>query len=120
MYIELFSKYPKTPGWLETGTPNAILYFTPKSVYWITHKSLVCFCHDKLFPTLNSQWISDLYISHETHAKKEISIDHKKFSIQLIQAHNYEGVGWETIGVAVPFEILKMFDVKFRRFALSQ
>lgn len=33
LYVEIYSKYPTTLGWLHTGSPNAILYFTPKTVY---------------------------------------------------------------------------------------
>ena len=61
LYIEIYSKYPDTLGWMHTGSPNAILYFTPRSVYWITHSSLKNFCINELFNAIPTQWLAELY-----------------------------------------------------------
>ncbi len=53
LYFEVYSKYPKTQGWLHAGSPNAILYFTPSAVYWIKHKSLWDFCLPIFFPLIS-------------------------------------------------------------------
>lgn len=116
MYIEVYSKFPKVKGWLNTGSPNAILYFTPKNVYWITHLSLKEFCIQKLFPQIITQWFEELYNSGKTIIGKRISIDQNTYSINIIQAHNKDGNEWKTMGVSVPFDLLKNAGVKFKRF----
>lgn len=119
-YVEVFSKYPSTPGWLETGSPNAILYFTPVSVYWITHKSLAFFCLNILFPSVAATWYSELFESHQTIISKHIQLKGKLVKINLIQAHNFlvDGTKWETIGISLPFSILKENEVKIKSWTL--
>ncbi len=114
LYVEVFSKYPSTPGWLETGSPNAVLYFTPSSVYWITHKSLASFCLNVLFPSIPHTWYSELFESHQTITSKYIKIKGELVKINLIQAHNFlpDGTKWETIGISIPFSILQKNGVK--------
>jgi len=119
LYIEVFSKYPHTPGWLHTGSPNAILYFTPQCVYWITHKSLAEFCLKTLFPQIPANWYEELYLSHQTIISKRILINKKFSAINLIQAHNKDGKSWETIGVAATFSFFEENGVKIKRFQLS-
>ena len=119
LYIEIFSKYPHVNGWIQTGSPHAILYFTPLNIYWITHKSLKKFCIDKLFPEIKSGWFLDIYNSGKTFERKRITIDNNGFNINIIQAHNSDGNNWETLGVSIPFEILENFGVKLKRFETS-
>lgn len=117
LYVEIFSKYPKTQGWLHTGTPNAILYFTPNSVYWITHKSLASFCINKLFPLIAEEFFQELYQSHQSIISKRILFDNKSIKINLIQAHNSlpDGSNWETIGISAPFSFFEENGVLIRK-----
>lgn len=117
LYVEIFSKYPKTQGWLHTGTPNAILYFTPNSVYWITHKSLAAFCIHKLFPLIAEDFFQELYQSHQSIISKRILFDNKSIKINLIQAHNSlpDGSNWETIGISAPFSFFEENGVLIRK-----
>ncbi len=117
LYVEVFSKYPDAPGWLKTGTPNAILYFTPESVYWITHKSLAAFCFEKLFPNIPQTWFDELFLSGQTICSKHITLNDKLFKINLIQAHNClaDGTKWETIGISAPFSLFENNGVKIRK-----
>lgn len=117
LYVEVYSKYPKTLGWLHTGTPNAILYFTPNTVYWITHKSLASFCLLKLFPLIASEFFLELYQSHQPIISKRIVLNNKSIKINLIQAHNSlpDGKHWETIGISAPFSFFEENGVKIRK-----
>lgn len=119
-YIEIYSKYPDTPGWIYTGSPNAILYFTPLNIYWITHKTLTSFCMEKLMPNINKLWFNDLYKSHRTIMSKEIVIDQTPIHINLIQAHNKAGNSWETMGISLGFDILEKFGVKFLKYRVGE
>jgi len=115
LYVEVFSKYPKTQGWLHTGSPNAILYFTPESVYWITHKSLSAFCLKILFPLIPEKWYDELFQSHKTIISKRIFLNKKLIRINMIQAHNHDGAAWETIGISAPFSFFEENGVKIKR-----
>ena len=115
LYIEIYSKYPDTPGWVITGTPNAILYFFPSSVYWVTHKSLYEFCVNKLFPAIPKAYIDEIFEIHKSYLPKTIVLDSRTVSIKLVQAHNHDGVDWETIGVCVSFDVLAKNGVQFRK-----
>lgn len=119
LFVEVFSKYPETQGWLFTGSPNAILYFTPQNVYWITHTSLKKFCVEKLFPAINNDVYDYLYHSHKTIISKNVIIENISVPVNFIQAHNKDGEEWETIGIAVKFEVLEKFGVKYRKYPLK-
>lgn len=116
LYIEVYSKYPHTRGWMHTGKPDALVYFTPTAIYWITHKSLSEFCNNFLFPAIPESWYSDIYKSHKSIISKKISLNNTMTNINIIQAHNYEGKAWETIGISIKFEILQKSGVKFRKY----
>ncbi|OIP85289.1 MAG: hypothetical protein AUK44_00200 [Porphyromonadaceae bacterium CG2_30_38_12] len=119
LYIEVFSKYPQTVGWLQSGSADAIVYFTPKAVYWITHKTLKDFCLSKLFPAIAPNWYEEIFINQQTFLSKTIYIDKVKIPIKIIQAHNFEGVAWHTIGVSISFDVLQTFQVKLKKFELT-
>lgn len=115
LYIEVFSKYPHTKGWMHTGKSNAIIYFTPTSMYWITHNSLFE-CYEKiLLPIIPEVWYQDLHQSQQSICTKKIQINGIETNIQLIQAHNFEGKAWDTIGISIQFEILSKLGVKFKK-----
>lgn len=116
LYVEVFSKYPQTPGWLETGSPNAVLYFTPNCIYWITHKSLSAFCLETLFPLIPTKWFEELFQSHKSIISKQLKLNNKFVKINLIQAHNMDGAIWETIGISASFSVFEDNGVKIKRF----
>jgi len=115
LYIEVFSKYPHTKGWMHTGSPDAIVYFTPQSVYWITHKSVSAFCNELLFPALPASWFEDIYNSKKSIISKNVHLKDINCRINLIQAHNFDGKPWETIGISIGFDVLEHFGVKFKK-----
>ena len=121
LYIEIFSKYPKTEGWLHTGSPHAILYFTPTKVYWISHKSLSDFCFQRLFPLISLVWYEEIYQSGKSIMSKKLFFEGNWIKINLIQAHNqtHKGQHWETIGISVSFTVLKNNGVKIKEFAIE-
>ena len=85
LYVEVYSKYPKTLGWLHTGSPNAILYFTPKKVYWITHKSLANFCLNVLFPLIPQNWVQEFSLSNKTIITKKLTVNSELEKINLMK-----------------------------------
>lgn len=118
LYLEVYSKYPKTEGWMHSGSPNAILYFTPFTVYWITHKSLSEFCFRKFFPLIPTHWYHELYLSKKTIISKRIILEGESNKINLIQSHNQptNGQNWVTIGISAPFTLFEKNGVKIKKF----
>jgi hypothetical protein len=118
LYIEIFSKYPHSAGWIYAQIPNALLYFTPTSVYWITHKSLVDFCLEKLLPNVPDQWFDELFLSNKTIISKQLNLKNESISLNLIQAHNKatDGARWNTIGISAPFSFFEKNGVKIKKF----
>ncbi|MDD3490589.1 MAG: hypothetical protein PHR62_11975 [Paludibacter sp.] len=115
LYIEIYSKYPDTPGWVITGTPNAVLYFFPSSVYWVTHKSLYEFCVNVLFPAIPKAFIGEIFETKKSYLPKTIVLDKETVSVKLVQAHNHDVADWETIGVCVSFDVLAKYGVQFSK-----
>ena len=120
MYLEVYSKYPDTMGWIHTGKPEIIFYFTPLSVYRITHRSLQKFCLEMLFPSLPHPWFKHFYQSKKTIVYKNLTIGDKVFKINLISAYNFEITRWVTIGISLPFEVLIENDVQIKKYNLSE
>ena len=118
LYVEVYSKYPHVKGWLHTGSPDVIVYFTPISVYRIKHQSLQVFCLEKLFPAIPEKWFREIYCSGKAFVRKNLILDKKQLSINLIQAHNKpaDSSSWETIGIAIPFETLERNGVKIKKY----
>ncbi|MDR2840692.1 MAG: hypothetical protein LBV75_05450 [Paludibacter sp.] len=117
LYIEVFSKYPQTMGWMHSGNPDFIAYFTPKAIYLIAHTDLKAFCLNTLFPSIPQEFFSEIFISGKTIVKKKFEINNKQTEIAVIQAHNCSGnVKWETIGIAIHFDLLTTYDVKWRKY----
>lgn len=117
IYLEIYSKYPDVQGWMSTGSPDALVYFTPKNVCWISHPGLHAFYSRKLLPVLSSEIIHDVYLSRQTRRRIRVVLNGKSFFVTLIQAHNRlsDGTCWETIGVAVPLNLLEQSDVKMKK-----
>ena len=115
LYIEIYSKYPDTPGWVITGTPNAVLYFFPSSVYWVTHKSLYEFCVNVLFPAIPKAFIEEIFETKKSYLPKTILLDKQTVSVKLVQALNHDVADWETIGVCVSFDVLAKYGVQFSK-----
>ena len=83
LYVEIYSKYPQTAGWMHTGLPDAMVYFTPRTVYRIIHDELNFFCLEKLFPNIPELWLQEIYDSGKTRVSKKIVIDNFAFSVNI-------------------------------------
>jgi len=118
LYVEIYSKYPHVKGWMHTGSPDVVVYFTPHTVYRIIHRGLKKFCLETLFPQIPENWFFEIHNSRKSIVSKKLILDKKTISINLIQAHNKPTVGssWETIGISIPFEVLKENGVKIKEY----
>ena len=114
MYLEVYSKYPGTKGWLLTGSPDAIVYFTPGKVYWIGHHTLIKCYMEQIQPILKDEWFEEISVSDKNILSKKVGINHQPTNLRIILAHNQDGAAWKTIGIAVPFNLLTDNGVKIK------
>ncbi|HET7732797.1 MAG TPA: hypothetical protein VFK73_03080, partial [Paludibacter sp.] len=68
-----------------------------------------------LFPLIPEKWYAELFQSHKTIISKRILLNKKLIKINMIQAHNRDGVSWETIGISAPFIFFEENGVKIKR-----
>ena len=121
IYIEVYSKYPHTKGWLEQNYASALLYFTPKNAYWIGYARLHWFAHNLLFSALNNKEIDEFVNSKSDFCSSEIVIQQKHIPIKLIKAPNFcDGASWTTIGISIKTKHLEMFGINIKCFELQK
>ncbi len=118
LYIEFFSMYPDIPGWMDTGRPDAIVYFTPENAYWISHHSLKHFYDNSLALLIKKEWFEEIYKSGETIKSKQIKSGEQIYKISIIQAHNHNKISWKTMGISIPFQWIEDANVRYKRFNL--
>lgn len=119
IYIELYSKYPHTKGWLEQNHASALLYFTPSKVYWIGYQTLHWFAHNLLFVALNNKTIDTFAAGISDFSSCEILIQQKIIPVKLIKAPNFcDGSSWTTIGISIKPKHLLLFGINIKTFDL--
>lgn len=116
LYLEVYSKYPPILGWMDTGSPQVLVYFTPSKVHWIAHKELKDFYLLHLKPALDEKWFASLYNSNDSIVSHKLKLDSITTHIRIIQAHNFENKAWVTMGVGIDIDVLEKFGVKIRSF----
>jgi hypothetical protein len=109
LYLEVFSKYPHTRGWLETGSADMLVYFVPEAVYCCNAQILRKFCVNKLFPEIPDEWYKEIFCSDAAINSKNLNFFGQQTIIHLIKANNQtaDGNRWCTIGISVSFDFLK-------------
>ncbi len=121
LYLEIYSKYPKVSGWLNEGISDYIMYFTPEKVYCIDDLSLKKFYKENLISLLPSFWFENLKTSDRNIISKKIYVNNIPYIISIIKALNEtsEGDNWITMGITIPFNMLKINGVKFLKFSFQ-
>jgi len=121
LYVEVFSKYPHTRGWLETGSADMLVYFVPEAVYCCNAQILRKFCVNKLFPEIPDEWYKEIFCSDAAINSKNLNFFGQQTIIHLIKANNQtaDGNRWCTIGISVSFDFLKNNGLDIRKFMFS-
>ncbi len=115
LYLECYSKYPDTPGWMHHSKADFLACFFPERVIWLNKKKLIEFFHAKLWPAVPGAWFAK--INRELHGrsgqqKQPLDFFGKKRELTVIQAFNRSGKDqWHTIGLGIPFEMLEEFNI---------
>jgi hypothetical protein len=120
LYIEFYSKFPNTRGWLDKSQADYITYFFPARVFIIDEKSLAEFYKNHLSVAISEDIFNRLvekYPNRNVQKHTWIKIQNHSYKIQIIQAYNQtEDASWYTMGIAVPFKSLSDFEIYCKEF----
>lgn len=123
LYIEFYSKFPDTPGWLNKSHADYMAYFFPERVFFINEKELAKFYENDLLQAVSNDDFSNLIEqnSHKNAQKKFwLKVQNHHYRARIIQAYNEtKDAKWYTMGIAVPFRILSDFGISFKEFGLD-
>lgn len=122
LYLECYSKYPDTLGWMHKSEADFLACFFPERVIWLNKKKLVNFFQTQLWPAIPGAWFAK--INRELHGrsgqqKQPLEFFGKKRELTVIQAFNRSGKDqWHTIGLGIPFEMLEEFNIPGKVFII--
>jgi hypothetical protein len=115
LYLECYSKYPDTPGWMHQSKADFLACFFPERVIWLNKKKLVDFFQTKLWPAIPGALFAkinrELY-GRSGQQKQQLEFLGKLREVTVIQAFNRSGKDqWHTIGIGLPLEMLEEFNI---------
>lgn len=123
LYIEFYSKFPQSHGWLSKSQADYMAYFLPEKVFFIDEKKLSVFYENHLqYAVPQNEFAALIEQNVCTNAQKKtwIKIQNHNYSARIIQAYNETASAqWYTMGIAVPFRILSDFGIYFKEFTLT-
>ncbi len=118
LYLETHSKFPDIEGWTMHSKADFLAYFFPERVFWAGFRQIIRFYRESLLPQIQPQWfdlLNNNYPLKSGQEKHEITIAGCLYTISLIQAYNEsDGNSWYTMGIGIPFEMLKDNHIKFK------
>lgn len=122
LYLELYSMYPDTHGWMHKSEANYLAYFFPKRMFWINENELQQVFQKYIEPAINykelDSWLNK-NIKHSGRYKSSIVNESKSYEVQVITAFNRTtNKEWNTVGVSVPFDLLKRCGLTWKEYQL--
>ncbi len=118
LYLELYSKYPETPGWAIHSQAAFLAYFFPERVFWAGFPQIKRFLKESLLPRINPDEWKKLQETHpETSTRKRIKqkVSGITYPVTLIQAYNEtQNATWYTMGISIPFNMLHDNHIRYR------
>ena len=122
LYLELYSMYPDTKGWMHSSEANYLAYFFPKRMLWIKEQELQIIFKNHIEPSINyielDEWLSKNR-KRSGKFKTEIKVLDKTYSALIINAFNKTiNKEWNTTGVSVSFGLLKDCGLTWKEFLL--
>lgn len=115
LYLECYSKFPDTLGWMHHSNADFLACFFPERVLWINKKKLVEFFKATLWPALPLSYFEKIFgelPGKSGMQKQKIELNSKPYEIMVVQAFNQSGKHkWHTIGIGVPFVMLEDFNI---------
>ena len=122
LYVELYSMYPATKGWMHNSAADHLAYFFPTRLIWINKKELVIAFQQHILPKIIESKIDELIAQNPSKNGSllaEITIDSISYKIRYIKAYNKTATKvWDTLGVSLPFDLLAAIGLKLREYKL--
>jgi len=123
LYLEVFSKFPDVPGWTSESQAGFLAYFFPARVFWSGFPQIKRFFRESIVPQIPAAQFGELKNSHPGQNAKQdytIKIAGISYPVLLIQAYNEsDGNRWYTMGISIPFRMLKDNHIRFKIFKME-
>jgi hypothetical protein len=122
LLLEIYSKYPGTPGWINTGSADIMAYFFPERMFWIDDYALSSFCIDQVFQAIPRESITEIMaIEKSCRRPLTITINDTDYETWITKAFNRtrSGATWNTISITVPLNLLRNNGIEFSEYAYS-
>lgn len=119
LYLELYSMYPDTKGWMERNEADFLAYFFPDRVLWINKHELHELFHRDIHPLIEQEWLEGLV---KKFPKKNGRQNYQKngLEISLIKAYNRtRSKNWDTLGVTVSLDLVREAIPKMKEYQLN-
>lgn len=118
IYLETYSKYPNTEGWVLHSKADFFAYFFPTRVFWAPFQPIVNFYRDHIAKSIPKTAYENIYkngFKRSCINSIDININKQNYRIMIIQAYNYiSGSSWHTIGFSMPFTVLENNDLDYQ------
>ena len=119
MFVEMYSKYPYTLGWMHHCNANYFAYFVPNKVYWIDAQALKDFYLTSVRPNISENDIARVMSGKESRQKATVNLGNNSYSLFLVKVPTKDGRDkWEGLGVCLPFSLLKQFKIPIKEFQI--
>lgn len=118
LYLELYSMFPNTLGWMDVTGADYLAYFFPLRMLWINKSEL-----KKVFEKCIKQQIPtqkiEVWIMKNPKQCGRFSFYINNFKMQIVIAYNRTKTKeWYTVGVCVPFKYLKQQGLSWKQYHL--
>ena len=124
LLLEVYSKFPDTPGWMDKSDADFLAYFVPRKVYWINKRELEHFYHkilDIVNPDTMFAQMKSRYPRNSRRDGRIFVINGRQEKVGFMQAYNHpinSNDEWYTESISISFNCLKRAGVHIEEFAL--
>ena len=124
LLLEVFSKFPHTPGWMNNSAADYLAYFVPRKVYWINKKQLTWFYSNILYKVIPDSFFQKLINNYPRQSRKEqtiIEINGSREYVKVVQAYNApygSNDTWYTENICVKFSTLRRAGVEIEEYPI--
>lgn len=122
LYLELFSMYPQTKGWMHNSEADYLAYFFPTRMFWINKRELLQIFTKHIDHIVSNQQIDNVLSKQKNKSFKElvsIQLNGTALKIPVIIAFNQTKTkNWHTVGISIPFKELKRLGLSWKEYNL--
>lgn len=124
LYLEVYGKFPDTPGWITHSKADFLAYFFPERVFWADFPQIIRFYNEQFAPQFPQELFKRLLNRNPGRnaiEKITVNVAGLSYPVSLIQAYNEcDGNSWYTLGVSMPFDMLIDNHIRYRIYKLRE